>query len=217
MKADEAAARRERSISYLAAYSVPYIDHLPNIDVEEETLRRTATEVGVRAICLALVSMKGAGADNDFVLDGAHHYDVVNNFTPEERRFLFAGNPSENDKIQFSWRVEAAHALLWAVEIVDDLRFPSEPCDWNAFWELFHNAERDPFLSRLNLRPQSSILDQADLIYRLHWATRDASLTGREPPSRLSNSVVMERHHALNWLIAPEEEPYPWDEVPTDT
>ena len=61
------------------------------------------------------------------------------------------------------------------------------------------------------------ILDEADLIYRLHWAVRHADLNGRPIPLPLNRDMVMERHHALNWLIVPREEPYPWDEIPTDT
>lgn len=211
-------SRRARSISYLVEHDVPYIDHLPDVvGADEPTLRRSSIEVGLRTICLALVSMKGAGGDHDFVIEGAHHYGVIDDFSPNEKRFLFDKTPTEHEKLQFSWRTEAAHALLWAVKLVDQLSFPSGPCDWNAFWEGFHNNDRETFLESLNLREQSVLLDEADLIYRLHWAARDADLKGREPPANLSIDVVVERHHALNWLIVPPDEPYPWDGVPTDT
>lgn len=209
--------RRERSFSYLRRHDVPYIEHLPLIEAEAETVRRTALDVGLRVLCLALVSMKAAGADHDFILKGAQHYGVMEDFSPRERDFLLETQPSENSKLQFSWSVEAAHTLLWSVQLIDELGFPTAPCDWNAFWEGFHRDQRDGFLERLRLREQSSILDEADLIYRLHWAARDADLNGRAQPSKLNLSVVMERHKSLKWLSAPVDEPYLWDDVPTDT
>lgn len=209
--------RRERSLSYLRRHDVPYIEHLPNIDAEADTTRRRAHDVGLRVLCLALISMKGAGADHDFVLEGALHYDVMQDFSPLERRFLLDKQPTENEKLQFSWCVEAAHALLWSVQQIDSLTYPAGPCDWNAFWEGFHRDGRAPFLERLNLREQSVILDEADLIFRLHWASKDADLNGRAQPAKLNRSVVMERHKGLNWLTAPADEPYLWDDVPTDT
>ena len=39
---------------------------------------------------------------------------------------------------------------------------------------------RDEFLKKANLRPKAEILDAADLIYRYHWAVRDAQLNGRK-------------------------------------
>jgi len=77
------------------------------------------------------------------------------------------------------------------------------------------NLGRDRFVAQAALRPAGELLDAADLIYRYHWATREAELRGREPPAGLDPGVVMERHYALNWLIG-----YlglDWDEVSTDT
>ena len=64
---EEAAARKSRSIARLDAAGIPWIDHLPPIEPEAKVLRRSAEEIGLRTICLALVSMKAAGADTDFV------------------------------------------------------------------------------------------------------------------------------------------------------
>ena len=63
------------------------------------------------------------------------------------------------------------------------------------------------------LRPIADILDQADLIYRYHWAVRNARLKGQPTPAALNPDVTQERHHALNWLIMAEA----WDDVPIDT
>jgi hypothetical protein len=58
-------------------------------------------------------------------------------------------------------------------------------------------------------------MDMSDLIYRLHWAVRDATLSGKKPPGRLNPSVVYEWHYGVNWLTCYEDQE--WDEVSTDT
>ena len=61
----------------------------------------------------------------------------------------------------------------------------------------------------------SEVLDQADLIYRYHWAVVDANLKGKLPPGKLDGGVTMERHYALNWLIGYFDQE--WDDISTDT
>ena len=54
----------------------------------------------------------------------------------------------------------------------------------------------------------------SDLLYRMHWATRQAGLDGKETPANLSDSIIYERHYAINWITYYEEN---WDDVTTDT
>jgi len=49
----EMQSRKERSISILKAEGVPYIDHLPVIEAEAGSTRRTTEDVALRAIPLA--------------------------------------------------------------------------------------------------------------------------------------------------------------------
>ena len=71
------------------------------------------------------------------------------------------------------------------------------------------------FIEDAELRPIADILDQADLIYRYHWAVRDARIKGRQAPAALDHDVTEERHYALNWLIGYHAQA--WDDVSTDT
>jgi hypothetical protein len=77
-------------------------------------------------------------------------------------------------------------------------------------------ALHDPeaFVQHARLRPLGAVLDETDMIYRLHWAVRQAQLDGGVPPASLNPGVVTERHHALNWLTRYEDQ---WDDVTTDT
>jgi Domain of unknown function (DUF4272) len=71
------------------------------------------------------------------------------------------------------------------------------------------------FIEESNLRPIADILDQADLIYRYHWAVRNARIKGQQIPAALHPGVTAERHYALNWLTGYMEQA--WDDVSTDT
>ena len=66
-------------------------------------------------------------------------------------------------------------------------------------------------------RPLSveQLLDEADIIYRCHWAVVEADHHGQEPPGNLYPDVVYERHYALNWLLRFMNQE--WDDVSTDT
>ncbi|MEW6350880.1 MAG: DUF4272 domain-containing protein [Thermodesulfobacteriota bacterium] len=57
-----------------------------------------------------------------------------------------------------------------------------------------------PWIRNLTLRSKSEILDASDLIYRLHWATRQAQVHGDPTPPGVHAEVVEEWHHAVNWL-----------------
>lgn len=71
------------------------------------------------------------------------------------------------------------------------------------------------FIEESELRPIADILDQADLIYRYHWAVRNARMKGQQVQADLDPGVTKERHYALNWLIGYNEQA--WDHVTTDT
>lgn len=119
-----------------------------------------------------------------------------------------------HDRVQLSWRNEAAWVLLWALGHVDgQLGAPRQTCDVDVLTDIVIHT---PDLDRHGLRRANDILNEADLIYRYHWAVRQAGIDGRDPPAGLNPGVVMERHHALNWLIG-YDDGAEWDDVSTDT
>jgi hypothetical protein len=60
-----------------------------------------------------------------------------------------------------------------------------------------------------------TLLDGLDLAYRLHWVTTDARVKSMTPAVALEPGVVVERHHALNWLTRFDDAE--WDDVETPT
>lgn len=211
----EAERRKERSISILRTQGVPYISHLPVIETETEAKHRTTEEVALRAMALCIVAVKGEGAGQDVVKNLVRDYNVAGSFSPIEKRFIEDANPSKHDRVQFSWRYECYWVMLWALGFVDNLRPPDSVCDVPSAVSFLRDNGRDGFIRKAKLRSVSEILDEADLIYRYHWAVVDARVNGREAPSGLDAGVVMERHYALNWLIGYMDQD--WDDISTDT
>ena len=211
----EAKKRKQRSESVLRAEAVPLNAALPVIEIESEAKRRSKEEVAYRALALLVVAVKGEGLDQDRVNEISSRYGLVPHFTPKERAFLHDASPSHEDRVQFSWRYEAAWTLLWALGFVDKLEKPSKICDVGRAVKLMKERTSKQFITDSKLRPLNEILDEADRIYRYHWAVVDARLKGKEPPAGLAPGVTLERHHALNWLIGYMDQE--WDDVATDT
>jgi Domain of unknown function (DUF4272) len=211
--AAEAVDRKHRSESILRAEGVPFISHLPAIETTAEALRRSKEEVALRTLCVALVAAKGSGLDEEIVERVLKSFELGPHLTPRELAFVLDNSPSQHDRIQFSWRHEAAWALLWALGFVAHLGKPAQMCDVDFIGSTVSGRTRSQFIDDAELRPIADILDQADLIYRYHWAVRDAQIKGRQIPAALHPGVTDERHHALNWLILGQA----WDDVSTDT
>jgi len=211
--AAEAVDRKHRSESILRAEGVPFISHLPAIETTAEAVRRSKEEVALRTLCVALVAAKGSGLDEEIVESLLKSFELGPHLTPRELAFVLDNSPSQHDRIQFSWRHEAAWALLWALGFVAQLGKPAQMCDVDFIGSTISGRTRSQFIDDAELRPIADILDQADLIYRYHWAVRDAQIKGRQMPAALHPGVTDERHHALNWLILEQA----WDDVSTDT
>jgi hypothetical protein len=210
----KALERKHRSDELLRREGVPVNKYLPAIEDETQVKVRTREEIAFRALALLTVSMKGAGLDNASVQKLVEGYGLTPRFTPDERRFIRNATPSERDRVQFSWRYEAAWVLLWSIGYVDDLGKPAGSCDVDAAIAMMRKRSATQFVADAKLRPLSDIVEQADRIYRYHWAVVEANVSNGKLGG-LDPDVTMERHHALNWLIGYMDAD--WDDVSTDT
>jgi len=211
----EAQARKDRSIAVLKSESVPMIDDLPMIEAEAESTRRTSEQVAIRAMALCIAAVKGEGLEQKIIDQLIKEYKLESEFTPKEMKFINSPTPTQHDRIQFAWRYECYWVMLWALGYIDELERPDTICDVKLAVSFLRDKGRDGFVKNAKLRPQAEILDAADLIYRYHWAVVDARVNRRETPAGLDSGVIMERHHALNWLMGYMEQA--WDDVTTDT
>jgi hypothetical protein len=198
----------------LRAEGVPINQHLPMIESEAEITLRSPGEVANRLLALIVVATKGEGLEPEHVEKFVRERNVRDAFSPNELAFIDDPHPSDHDRIQFSWRYEAAWTFLWVLRFVEgQLGPPRDTAD--VAW-LVTTVRDTPDLTIHGLRPANDVLNEADLIYRYHWAVRQAELDGASPPAGLHPGVTMERHHALNWLIG-YGEGLDWDDVTTDT
>ena len=212
----EALDRRARSVAQLKKEGVPVSSTLPVIEDSTSAKTRTVEEVAKRAIAVCLMAVKGEGLEDEHLLPLVKEFGAEAFLSPEELAFLKDSHPSQADRVKFTWRYENYWVLLWALGYVDSLNRPEGICDVKKSVSFILKHSTTPlFIKNAKLRPLNEILDQADLIYRYHWAVVDARLKGKETPANLEGGVVMERHYVLNWLIGYMDQE--WDDISTDT
>jgi len=211
----EAEARKARSIAQLRSEGVPHIDWLPFLDPVSRAQLRLPDEVARRAFCLFAVAMRASPGMRGHAVKALRDYRVEGDLTPQERMW-FRPFISERARVQASWRIEACVALLWYLGHLPELPRPDRVAETGCIAERVQDLGPTRFFTGVIPRTPTEALDEADLIYRYHWAVRDAQLHGRPCPAGLNGDVVMERHKALNWLIADPHEAQ-WDLVATDT
>lgn len=217
-------ARKAASIAKLQAENIPAIDWLPVIESVDKARIRSAEEIARRAIaCLITIQAACEQNEDNYDDEGAawchgllEQYNVADEITANERAIL-AKQGSEQDIINMVWKYEAYWTLLWALGIVEKLDYPDHIVDCQFAIDAVASCDDfADFMAKTRLRDIEEILDETDLIYRYHWACVDARINGREMPGGLLESVVMERHAGLNWLIGAYDSD-DWDNVPVHT
>jgi len=211
---DSAMKRRERSIARLRNSGVPVLESLPPIAADEETSIRPTGMAARRCAVLAIVAARGEGLEKDKALALIQKFNLGEVLSPKERAFLSLDDVSAV-RAQFTWRYECVHVLLWAFRKVELLDIPKKPCDAAAVTKaVMEITEKNQFDTQ-PMRTKAEILDQLDLIYRCHWATRNATVKKVPPPQGVNADAVEEWHYVLNWLIHADRAE--WDDVQTGT
>jgi hypothetical protein len=131
-------------------------------------------------------------------------YDLLGHFSPSELSFVEDPAPDHHTATQFVWRYEALWVLLWALGHIDDLSWPEGICDVPRACAVVRDAGATAFVENATLRPTSALLEEADFIYRLHWATRNATLSVDAQNLAADGGVVMERHWRGYSRLLPE-------------
>ncbi len=222
---NRAEKRKRRSIAILQNQSIPYIEHLPPIPDKSMIFLKTREEIAKRVIT-SLITIQVAyeiwdGCEDledcrAFFREQLKIYDVADCLTKLETQF-FTDMPAPQKVLNMIWRYEGCWVLLWALGMVKSLDFPRQICDCVAAIGLV--TAHDSFASfckEIQMRSADEVLDEADLIYRYHWACVDARINGRPMPGGMNEEVVVERHMALNWLIG-DEWALDWDDIEVHT
>ncbi len=211
----ESYVRKLRSIEYCKQYEIPVNVYLPEIETEAQTKIRSKEEIVSRTFALLYLGIKSEGTEAEKLKELEDKYDIRECFSINELAYVDAKSPTQQQTVNANWRYESMHVMLWALGYIDSLSYPSQICNVGEDVLLVWENSKEEFIAKAQLRSKKEILDQADLIYRIHWACVDARIQNQAAPSDLNNSVVYERHYALNWLINYLDQD--WDNVSTDT
>lgn len=205
----ETKAFRSQSLARLAKVGILLPSSLPLID---DFSVRPIEEIVDRILCLNAVAAAAHGFSGERAtawLSGEH---LLGKLTEDERSFLGRGNgKAEAFKVQ----VEGMWALSWMTGIVDEIDFQRQ-CD-PRFVTLLPNLKiaenSSSFRTRAHLRGHAAIGAEVDLAYCLHWAVREAEISGTPAPAAIAAYIVVQRRRALDWAIGNQG----WNEVPIDT
>jgi hypothetical protein len=205
--------RKERSENKLLQMGVPVNTYLPIINVQETKIQSPQAVAKRCLILLALLNVVHGNKQKEIVR-WLKQYKLWNDASPEEQAFFNAAYPDEVLRNELSWRIEALWVLLWALGLASELGLPVEPCNLEdpELFKKIPGLGRDPsrFIQEATLRSGDELLDELDLIYRVHWAVRDAALNDREILCGFHHGIVYEWHYALNWLTGYAEQ---WDDI----
>jgi len=202
--------RKANSISQLKALSVPTLANLPVVRGESETALRTPEAITQRMYATLLCAAKATGLPQDQV-DATIRARHLNDFSPVEQAFLENPAPDENTMNTFSWRYESVNLLAWALGLIEKLPPANTSVDTGNLVPLLMGKPPEEIGAMSQLRPVNVILDELDLVYRMHWACVNARVKGEKPPEALHPGIVYERYYALSWLVRAGDAN--WDDV----
>ncbi|MNW50491.1 hypothetical protein D3C74_279440 [compost metagenome] len=220
----EGLERKQQSIHYLKDKQVPVLETLPELPPLEELNVKPQQDIARRAVALLIAIQYGCDINqNDdldksksFVLEMLDKFEVTDELTDFEQDLLDQEEPDQQEAVNLVWQYEAYWALLWVLGLLDSLDFPDGICDCDfAIQAVSSRSSFDEFMGAASVRPAEEILDEADKIYRMHWACVNHRIQGKEAPAGLNESVVMERRRALFWVLGFRNEE--WDHISMDT
>ncbi|WP_410771038.1 DUF4272 domain-containing protein [Fontibacillus sp. BL9] len=220
----EGGQRKQRSMEYLKEREVPYLETLPELPPLGELAVKSREQIARRAVALLIVIQYACDVNQGedlqeskgFVMDMLDKFGVTDELTEFERDLLEQPEPDRRDAINLVWQYEAYWGLLWGLGLLEELDFPDDTCDCEYAINVVSSCDSfAEFMDKTSMRRPEDILDEADKIYRLHWACVNARIKGQEAPAGLNESVVLERRRALFWMIGYRDEA--WNDISMDT
>ena len=189
---------------------------LPIIEEENEAKIRSKKEIAERILILTYLVAYAETDEKDEIINYLKTEKLWEAVSKVEKKLFSKSKLTEKDKINISWHTEIIYLLLWSIQKIDDIGLPIEQCDTEEIFNILPEYLEDTsdFISTAKVRTNKEILDKSDLIYRLHWAVRQAELDDDEIPANIDAEVIEEWHYAINWITYYDDN---WDEILTDT
>lgn len=191
----------------IRALGVIVNEHLPTIEEPAELTPRSALDVSLRACVLSHVIGVGYGRSGKEMYGWLIEAGLVGALTLREKDLLTQNKYSEQDRAWAAWQAAAVHSCAWALGLEE-----MEPLGECPDTLASHFPPKTGPKVGATLRSFAEIYAEADLYYRLHWATRQARLEGTGFPR--PEIEIQLRRQSLDWIIGLR---YEWDDVPSDT
>ena len=195
---------------FLRSRGVLVNSNLPLIEDFDAVRPKPAQVVAKRFCAMGYIIRSAYGMPIAEVHEWLDKLELRDTLGSGERTVLTSGALSEQHKINFGWLAEGAQVLAWSLGLAELDHF--RQCDDDLANKAPFKANAASFVAGARLVPPAAIQRQADLLYRMHWATVDARLTGKECP--LHEGLIRERRRAIDWVYGVAED---WDDVPLDT
>lgn len=174
-----------------------FIDHL-----------RTASAMDTGRRMLALLSLAflaqsaEAAEDLEAWLIQEHLWEVL---SQEEKDFVRVDFAIEEKQQEFSWRIEGAYMLAWALNLVlsPSPAIDISDSDMDEMNEQIVEigGETKPFLSRLSLRPIVEIRDEALFYSAVASYNNEVFILGGKTQANVHPIAAFERDKALDWIF----------------
>ena len=211
---EEQKSRKATSETFLKSNGIKINKNLPSIPSSEITHLRNQKEVIDRAYALLVTAVKGEGVEQEHLIKTVSAKNI-NSFSPKESIIYKNKTLDDQERAYATWRYESLYTIIWALGLMEELKYPSDICDvTNVVGKIF-KPSRAEFEASVNLRNASEILNELDKTYRMNWACVDARIKGEEISGGINPSVVYERHYSLNWLTNHQNQN--WDDITTNT
>jgi hypothetical protein len=198
----------------LAKRGYPINPHLPLI--EEQSDLHIATPIEVRHRCLVLsgVCARAYGAPYELVSPWMDRHGLRAFCTASEAALIDAKQSPESQKAPFRAQVDALWEFAWVLAMMPIIDHFSECSE--QLVHMFPKPGEDPtdFVSATQMRSREELFREADLLYRIDWGVRNASLRDEKPPTSLPEWVTLYRRQAIDWTIDSRTR---WDRVDLST
>ncbi|HEY2581238.1 MAG TPA: DUF4272 domain-containing protein [Mucilaginibacter sp.] len=211
--------RKNKTEAFLFEHNIPFNAWLPVIEEEHEVMIREAKDIAKRVLILTYLNMvaeTGDKGEKDEIIEFLQREQLWADVSEGEKKLFLKNKLTQKESVDISWRSECIYLLLWVINKKDKVGLPTDQCVISDLLRLlpgFLESTAD-FINSASKRTTPEILDMSDLLYRLHWAVRDASINHKDIPGNIEESVIQEWHYAINWVTYYEDD---WDDITTDT
>ena len=206
----ELAEIKRENDAFLRSRKVRVNSSLPLIEDVGELRPKSAQVVAKRLCAMGYIIRSAYGMPLDEVNEWIDKLELRDTLSSEERAILASKALTKQQKFDFGCLAEGAQILAWSLGLAELDHF--RQCDDDLASKAPFKADASSFVAGARLLPLAAIQRQADLLYRMHWATVNARLTGTECP--LHESLIRERRRAIDWVYGVADD---WEDVPLDT